>query len=222
MPDSIRTKENHWRLERVSDFLGINAQPDGTTKKFKPPKNLDQKELIGDGWSFYSGGKDNTGIYQKRSRKVKTDETGKVKVETGGFIETFTLLQRLDAMQDDSTRMLGGDEASGFSIPTADGGYETYESLFQLIAQMAYTLSWITMSVNEVKINCMQLISMARDTLKALGVPMGIKILKVNMNNKELEVAVGGLVGNTPTVSSQIGILKQNIALVVASIIKSK
>jgi hypothetical protein len=227
MPDSTRVKKLEIQAQLISDFLGIELQPDGTRKKAPMPKNLDQKEQIADGWSFYGAGQNkakqfNTGIYQKRSRKVKMDETGKAKIETGGFVETYNLLQILNCMQDDSTRMMGGDESSGFSIPTADGGYETYESLFQLIAQMAYTLSWVTMSINEIKINCMQLISMTRDTLKAIGVPMGIKTLGVKMDGKDLEIAVGGLVGNTPTVSSQIGILKQNIALVVASIIKSK
>lgn len=225
MPDSIRTKETHWRVERLSDFLGISAQPDGTAKEFKAPKHLDQKELIGDKWDFYSGSKTsdkdyNTGIYQKRSRKIKKDEQGKILIETGGFVETYTLLQRLECMQDDSTRMIGGDEASGFQIPTADGRFKTYESMFQLLADMAYTQSWTTMALNEIKINCIQLMSMARDTLKALGVPVGIKTIPINMGENECEIAVGGLKGETPTVSSQLGLIMMNLGLLVAGNLK--
>lgn len=220
MPDSVRIKETRWYVEKIADILAFSELPDGGFKEFPPPQSIEIKDDIPDGWGFYRGNRDGYGVYEKRSRRFFTDDFGKPKFEHGGYVKCHNLLQRLEAMQDDSTKMIGGNEASGFLIPTADGRFVPYESLFQVIADMAYTQSWMSRSLNEIKVNCMQLIHMGRDILKSLGIPLRFKRLPVEFGDKTYYAAVPTLGGKTASISSQLGLILMNLGLVVGGNLK--
>jgi hypothetical protein len=220
MTDSKRVIETRWYVEQIADYLGMATLPDGTFKNFPQPVAIDDKKDIPDGWGFYSARDKGVGIYQKRSRSLTINNFGKPEFKPAGYVKCHTLLQRLEAMQDDNTRMIGGDEASGFLIPTADGRFIPYESLFQAIADMSYNQSWMTRSLNEIKINCMQLVHMGRDTLKGLGIPLRIKRLEILLGDEIRYAAVPTLGGKTVSISSQLGLILMNLGLVVGGNMK--
>ena len=220
MPDSQRIIETHFYIEDVHRFLGCVSLPDGSVRTFPQPRPFEGPEGIPTGWQFYGANSQGAGIYQKRSRILAQDAFGRPLFLPGGYVQCHNLLQRLDCYMDDMTYQLGGDEATGFLIPTADGDYVPCTSIFNAVAQSAYTISQIAYGVNQIKIQCRQILSIAADTLRGLGIPLHKKKIVVRSNKESGETWVPALNHQSPTVSSQLGIILANLSMVVAQGLK--
>lgn len=216
----IKEKETHFYVQEIHRFLGLTALPDGSHRVFPQPRPFSGPEGIPEGWQFYTGNDQGAGIYQKRSRIIKTDDFGRPLIERGGYVQCFNLIQRLECAQDDLTYQIGGDEATGFLIPTADGKFIPCNSLFNAVAQSAYTTSQVAYGVNQLKTQCRQLLSICTDTLRGLGIPLGKKVITVKSSNGDGQTWVPAIMGRGPTISSQIGIVLANLGMVVASGLK--
>lgn len=226
MPDSKRTIENHFRLEQISDFLGVALQPDGTIKNFPDPVFLENpSKQVPPNWNPHAfcvkkEGElvvEKGGVFEVRSNLISKDKYGDAQISPGGVVKYSTLLQRLDLQHDDIEKMLGGQEAGGLQIPRADKtGVMTYEGQTAMIADILYMLSCLSLRVEETNINAIRTVALNQAILRGMGLPVEFDKIPYATNGDQGEILVGKIPENAPTITDLIGIILQNLGKQVA------
>lgn len=245
--DNGTPTERYMHMARTLDWLakawGLQFNPDGSMMDIRFRKNIayskNGKVTIPDGWtrgqfadnkgggsSGQTGGKpeeERLGIaYQNRCNRYDNFDDKDPKNNTmvrGDVVLCENLLQYFESYLEDMDKGLNWQEMGAGIMPSADGSsYCTYEGIGTLLAEVAYMLSQLSSNIYQTHILGVKNYSASLETLKALGIPLQVGQLPVDLG--EVDDLGGSTLGYipVPVVDSQAVTLHKRIMDVIANL----
>jgi len=165
-------------------------------------------------------------VYQVRSNFLELDIDGKpVVIKNGGYILCQNILQYLEVFLRDLDKIF---DFQGLStaIFTHEEKTKVSEGLYGILKEMMSIVSDTNKTTEETKISSLISQQLSKEILKGIGCPAIVKKFKYEIEidgvATEYEIPYHGVADGSPTISSWLLILLENIALNTMSNLKLK
>jgi hypothetical protein len=196
-------------LQTFARAYGVAFKPDGSILPVRPRKNVPYTNgtaTIPDGWTrgqFADNmgggttgqtggatGEERTGIaYQNRCNiydNLDDDNVGNDVLLNGDIVLCENFLQLFESYLDDLDKGLNWQEMGGGLVPNADGtSYTTFEGMGTLLAEVAYTLSALSSSIQQTHVLALKNNAIIMEVLKGLGLPTGVGSLSIDVGDND-------------------------------------
>lgn len=227
------------QIEAIANILGLQFNPDGTIKSVRQSKFIKQGATIPAGWSIGQWGKNEGGstegqpggsptetryglAYPVRSGRFDSDPfTGSPQnIDRGGYVLVECLPQLLAVLMDDLDRALGLQDAGAMVIPSSDGtNYAFFQGLTSFLAELLYMNSELSKLQGQCLVSSLKNQGMIQELLKQQGVPTALKMIEMEMGDKQVKIPYPGINNNSPSNFDLICWVVSHLSILLGSVL---